>query len=167
MLVVALAVKLTSPGRVIFKQERISRGGKPFNIYKFRSMEQDAEDGIGHTWATPNDSRQTQIGPFLRRWSLDELPQFFNVFRGDMSLVGPRPEMSGLIDDFSKTIPHYLDRYRVKCGMTGWAQINGLRGNTSLEERINYDLYYVENWSLTFDIKIILKTLWAIKEGSQ
>ncbi len=167
MLGIAIAVKLTSPGKAIFRQERIGRDGKPFSIYKFRTMRHDAEKGVGHTWAVPNDPRQTRLGRFLRRWSLDELPQFFNVLKGDMSLVGPRPEMSGLIDDFSKSIPHYLDRHRVKCGMTGWAQVNGLRGNTSLEERIRYDLYYIENWSLGFDIQIILKTLWAIQTGSK
>ena len=114
-----------------------------------------------------DDPRQTSLGKFLRRWSLDELPQFFNVLKGDMSLVGPRPEMSGLIDAFRESIPHYLARQRVKSGMTGWAQVNGLRGNTSLEERVSYDRYYIENWSLGLDIKIILKTLWAIKKGSR
>ena len=166
MLAIAIAVKLTSSGSVIFRQERISRDGTAFRIYKFRSMRQDAEAGIGHTWAAPNDPRQTRLGRFMRRWGLDELPQLYNVVRGDMSLVGPRPEMSGLIDDFSKSFPHYLDRHRVKCGLTGWAQVNGLRGNTSLEERLRYDLYYIENWSLGFDIKILLKTLRAIKKGS-
>jgi len=164
MFAIAIAVKLTSPGRMIFRQERIGRDGKPFYIYKFRSMRLDAEEKIGHSWATPDDSRQTRVGRFLRRWSLDELPQFFNVLKGEMSLVGPRPEMSGLIDKFSNSIPHYLDRHRVKCGMTGWAVVNGLRGNTSLEERIRCDLYYIENWSLGFDMKIILKTLWAIRK---
>ena len=167
MLVIAIAVKLSSPGRVIFRQERVGRDGKPFYIYKFRSMQQDAEAGVGHVWASKDDPRQTRLGRFLRRWCLDELPQFFNVLKGDMSLVGPRPEMSGLIDDFSKSIPHYLDRHRVKCGLTGWAQVNGLRGNTSLEERIRYDLYYIENWSIGFDIKILLKTLWSIKGVSK
>jgi exopolysaccharide biosynthesis polyprenyl glycosylphosphotransferase len=167
MLAIAIAIKLTSPGKVIFRQERIGRDGKPFYIYKFRSMRADAEKGVGHSWAAPNDPRQTRLGRFLRRWSLDELPQFFNVLKGDMSLIGPRPEMSGLIDNFSKEIPHYLDRHRVRCGMTGWAQVNGLRGNTSLEERIRYDLYYTENWSLGLDIKILLKTLRAIMEGSK
>lgn len=166
MLVIAIAVKLSSSGSIIFRQERISRDGTSFRIFKFRSMRQDAEAGIGHAWAAPNDPRQTRLGRFLRRWGLDELPQLFNVIKGDMSLVGPRPEMSGLIDDFSKSFPHYLDRHRVKCGLTGWAQVNGFRGNTSLQERLRYDLYYIENWSLGFDVKILLKTLWAIKQGS-
>ena len=167
MLMIAVIIRLTSPGRAVFRQERVGRAGKPFNIYKFRSMRVDAEKKVGHVWAETDDPRQTSLGKFLRRWSLDELPQFFNVLKGDMSLVGPRPEMSGLIDTFSESIPHYLARQRVKSGMTGWAQVNGLRGNTSLEERISYDRYYVENWSLVLDIKIILKTLWAIKKGSR
>ena len=165
MLIIAIAIRLTSPGKAIFRQERVGRAGKRFNIYKFRSMRTDAEKKVGHVWAKTDDPRQTSLGKFLRRWSLDELPQFLNVLKGDMSLVGPRPEMSGLIDTFSESIPHYLARQRVKSGMTGWAQVNGLRGNTSLEERISYDRYYIENWSLGLDIKIILKTLWAIKKG--
>ncbi len=167
MLTIAIAIRLTSPGRAIFRQERVGRGGKRFKIYKFRSMRADAEEKVGHVWAKSDDPRQTPLGKFLRRWSLDELPQFFNVLKGDMSLIGPRPEMSGLIDTFSESIPHYLARQRVKSGMTGWAQVNGLRGNTSLEERISYDRYYIENWSLALDIKIILKTLWAIIKGSR
>ena len=165
MLAIVIAIRLTSPGKAIFRQERVGRAGKPFSIYKFRSMRADAEEDVGHVWAKSDDPRQTPLGKFLRRWSLDELPQFFNVLKGDMSLVGPRPEMSGLIDTFSESIPHYLARQRVKSGMTGWAQVNGFRGNTSLEERISYDRYYIENWSLGLDIKIILKTLWAIKKG--
>ena len=165
MLAIVIAIRLTSPGKAIFRQERVGRAGKPFSIYKFRSMHADAEKKVGHVWAKNDDPRQTPLGKFLRRWSLDELPQFFNVLKGDMSLVGPRPEMSGLIDTFSESIPHYLARQRVKSGMTGWAQVNGFRGNTSLEERITYDRYYIENWSLGLDIKIILKTLWAIKKG--
>lgn len=167
LLAIVIAIRLTSPGKAIFRQERIGRAGKRFSIYKFRSMQADAEKKVGHVWATPDDPRQTALGKFLRRWNLDELPQFFNVLKGDMSLVGPRPEMSGLIDTFRESIPHYLARQRVKSGMTGWAQVNGLRGNTSLEERICYDRYYIENWSLGFDMKIILKTLWAIKKGSR
>lgn len=165
MLFLTIAIRLDSPGNAIFRQERVSRAGKRFNIYKFRSMLADAESNIGHVWAKNDDPRQTTLGKFLRRWSLDELPQFFNVLKGDMSLVGPRPEMSGLIDTFQESIPHYLARLRVKSGMTGWAQVNGLRGNTSLEDRVNYDRFYIENWSLALDIKIILRTLWAIKKG--
>ena len=167
LLTISLAIRLTSPGKAIFRQERVGRGGKPFRIYKFRSMRVDAEEKVGHVWAKSDDPRQTRLGKFLRRWSLDELPQFFNVLKGDMSLVGPRPEMSGLIDRFSESIPHYLARQRVKSGMTGWAQVNGLRGNTSLEARISYDRYYIENWSLALDLKIIMRTLWAIKKGSR
>ena len=167
MLTIVIAIRLTSPGKAIFRQERVGRGGTRFKIYKFRSMQVDAEEKVGHVWAKSDDPRQTRLGKFLRRWSLDELPQFFNVLKGDMSLVGPRPEMSGLIDTFRESIPHYLARQRVKSGMTGWAQVNGLRGNTSLEARISYDRYYIENWSLALDIKIILKTLWAIKKGSR
>ncbi len=165
MLAIAMAIRLTSPGKAIFRQERTGRAGKRFQIYKFRSMRADAEENVGHIWAKPDDARQTSLGKFLRRWSLDELPQFFNVLKGDMSLVGPRPEMSGLIPTFRDSIPHYLARQRVKAGMTGWAQVNGLRGNTSLEERICYDRDYIENWSLGLDMKIIFKTLWAIKKG--
>ena len=165
LIVILLAVKSTSPGKAIFRQERIGRDGQPFYMYKFRSMHKEAERGIGHSWAAPDDPRQTQLGKFLRRWCLDELPQLFNVLKGDMSLVGPRPEMSGLIDDFSRSIPDYMDRYRVKCGITGWAQVNGLRGNTCLKKRIRKDIYYIENWSLGLDIRILLKTLWAIKKG--
>ena len=165
LLAIAIAIRLTSPGKAIFRQERVGRAGKRFKIYKFRSMRADAEEEVGHVWAKDDDPRETSFGKFLRRWSLDELPQFFNVLKGDMSLVGPRPEMSGLINRFQESIPHYLARQRVKSGMTGWAQVNGLRGNTSLEERVSYDRYYIENWSLGLDIKIILKTLWAIKKG--
>ena len=167
MVVIGVAIRLNSPGRAIFCQERVGRGGRRFKIYKFRSMRVDAEERLGHVWAENDDPRQTSLGKFLRRWSLDELPQFFNVLKGDMSLVGPRPEMSGLIETFSESIPHYLARHRVKSGMTGWAQVNGFRGNTSLETRIAYDRYYIENWSLALDIKIILKTLWAIQKGTR
>ena len=165
MLIIAVAIRLDSPGKAIFTQERVSRAGKRFNIYKFRSMHADAEYHVGHVWAKTDDPRQTNLGKFLRRWSLDELPQFLNVLKGDMSLVGPRPEMSGLIDTFQETIPHYLARQRVKSGMTGWAQVNGLRGNTPLEDRVNYDRYYIENWSIALDIKIIMRTVWAIIKG--
>ena len=164
--IIAATIKINDNGPAFFLQERVGQDGKPFIIYKFRSMRSDAEEGVGHRWAIKDDPRCTKVGAFLRKWSLDELPQLFNVLKGDMSLVGPRPEMSGLIHHFSKSIPHYLERHKVKSGMTGWAQINGLRGGTSLEERIKYDLYYIENWSLDFDIKILLKTIWAIRKGS-
>ncbi len=167
MIAIGVAIRITSPGKALFSQERVGRAGKPFSIYKFRSMRADAEAEVGHVWAENDDPRQTELGKFLRRWSLDELPQFFNVLKGDMSLVGPRPEMSGLIDVFQASIPHYLARQRVKSGMTGWAQVNGLRGNTSLEDRISYDRYYIENWSLGLDIKIIFKTLGAIRAGNR
>jgi exopolysaccharide biosynthesis polyprenyl glycosylphosphotransferase len=166
ILAVAISTKATSKGAVIFKQERVSRNGRRFMMYKFRSMRLDAEAGVGHRWAENEDPRRTKLGKFLRRWSLDEIPQFLNVIKGDMSLVGPRPEMSGLIDKFSAEVPHYLDRHQVKCGITGWAQVNGLRGNTSLEERIKYDLYYIENWSLWLDLKIMLKTISALRKGN-
>ncbi|MCY4402041.1 MAG: undecaprenyl-phosphate glucose phosphotransferase [Candidatus Poribacteria bacterium] len=165
MLIIAAVIRITSPGKAIFLQERVGRAGKRFNIYKFRSMRVDAEANIGHVWAKTDDPRQTELGKFLRRWSLDELPQFLNVLKGDMSLVGPRPEMSGLIGTFQESIPHYLARQRVKSGMTGWAQVNGFRGNTSLEDRVNSDRYYIENWSIALDIKIILRTVWAIIQG--
>lgn len=165
MLIIAVAIRLNSPGKAIFTQERVSRAGKRFNIYKFRSMRADAEYDVGHVWAKTDDPRQTNLGKFLRRWSLDELPQFLNVLKGDMSIVGPRPEMSGLIGTFQETIPHYLARQRVKSGMTGWAQVHGLRGNTPLEDRVNYDRYYIENWSIALDIEIILRTVWAIIKG--
>lgn len=165
LFIIAVAIRLDSPGKAIFTQERVSRAGKRFNIYKFRSMHADAEYDVGHVWAKTDDPRQTHLGKFLRRWSLDELPQFLNVLKGDMSLVGPRPEMSGLIETFQETIPHYLARQRVKSGMTGWAQVNGLRGNTPLEDRVNYDRYYIENWSISLDIQIILRTVFAIIKG--
>ena len=165
MLIIAVAIRLDSPGKAFFTQERVSRAGKRFDIYKFRSMHADAEYEVGHVWAKTDDPRQTNLGRFLRRWSLDELPQFLNVLKGEMSLVGPRPEMSGLIDTFQETIPHYLARQRVKSGMTGWAQVNGLRGNTPLEDRVNYDRYYIENWTIGLDIKIILRTVLAIIKG--
>ena len=165
MLIIAVVIRLDSPGKAIFTQERVSRAGKRFNIYKFRSMHADAEYEVGHVWAKTDDPRQTNLGRLLRRWSLDELPQFLNVLKGDMSLVGPRPEMSGLIDKFQETIPHYLARQRVKSGMTGWAQVNGLRGNTPLEDRVSYDRYYIENWSIALDIQIILRTVFAIIRG--
>jgi Undecaprenyl-phosphate glucose phosphotransferase len=160
MLGIAAAIKLTSPGPILIRQERMGLDGRPFLMLKFRTMRPDAEAATGPVWATAGDDRRTPIGAFLRRWSLDELPQLFNVFRGEMSLVGPRPERPFFVDEFRRKIPGYMLRHKVKAGMTGWAQINGLRGNTSLEKRIEYDLYYIERWSLAFDLKILIRTIW-------
>jgi len=165
MLVVAYLVKKDSPGPVFYKQERMGIDGKVFTMYKFRTMRIDAEEKTGPVWATSDDNRKTKIGNFLRKTNLDELPQLFNVFRGDMSLVGPRPERPFFVHQFKENIPHYMSRHRVKSGITGWAQVNGLRGNTSLEERIKYDIYYIENWSLLFDIKILMMTFFAHKNA--
>lgn len=158
LLLLALLVKLSSPGPVFYTQERVGRNNKSFMMRKFRSMRADAEKKSGPKWADKDDPRRTPIGAFLRKTSLDELPQLFNIFYGDMSLVGPRPERPHFVREFSKTVPRYMERHKVKSGLTGWAQVNGLRGNTSLEERVSYDLYYIENWSLWLDIKIIIKT---------
>ena len=157
MCVLAILVKLTSRGPVLFAQERMGIDGQLFHMYKFRTMKVDAEKH-GAQFATAEDPRRTPIGTFLRRTSLDEVPQFWNVFVGDMSLVGPRPERPVFIEEFKKQIPRYHLRHMVKSGITGWAQINGLRGNTSIKDRIDYDLYYIENWSLMFDLKILLRT---------
>lgn len=166
LLLLALLVKLTSPGPVLYLQERVGLDGKPFRVIKFRTMRIDAEKETGPVWAIKNDPRTTPIGRFLRRFSLDELPQLFNVVKGEMSIVGPRPERPHFVEQFRGQIPKYLDRHRVKTGMTGWAQVNGLRGNAPIEERTKYDVYYVENWSLAFDLKIIFKTLRAVLFGS-
>ncbi|MBN1595578.1 undecaprenyl-phosphate glucose phosphotransferase [candidate division FCPU426 bacterium] len=162
LLVVALAIKLSSPGPVFFKQERVGRGNKPFVVYKFRSMRVDAEKETGPVWATKDDVRTTRIGAFLRKSSLDELPQLFNVLRGEMSMVGPRPERPHFVNQFKTIIPRYLERHKVKAGLTGWAQVHGLRGNTPVEERVKYDLWYVENWSLILDVKIIMRTILGV-----
>ena len=157
MLVLSVLVKLTSKGPVFFAQERMGIDGQLFHMYKFRTMRPDAE-AEGARFATEGDPRRTPIGSFLRKTSLDEVPQFWNVLVGDMSLVGPRPERPVFIEEFKKQIPRYHLRHMVKSGITGWAQINGLRGNTSIKDRIDYDLYYIENWSLLFDLKILLRT---------
>lgn len=160
MLLIAALIKLTSPdGPVFLIQERVGMDGRPFPIIKFRTMRPDAEKETGAVWATPNDPRRTRLGAFLRRFSLDELPQLINVLVGDMSLVGPRPERPVFVEQFRRTIPRYFDRHREKAGLTGWAQVNGLRGNTSIEERTAYDVWYIENWTVWLDLKIILKTL--------
>lgn len=158
MLLVASMVKLTSPGPVLYRQERMGLDGQIFEALKFRSMRVDAESQTGAVWATEDDDRRTPIGALLRKTSLDELPQLFNVLRGEMSLVGPRPERPVFIEQFKSRIPDYMLRHKVKAGITGWAQINGWRGNTSLERRIECDLHYIEHWSLWLDIKILLLT---------
>ncbi len=159
---VAVLIKLTSKGPVFYTQERMGLDGKPFTIYKFRSMREDAEKETGPVWANPNDPRRTPLGSILRRLSIDELPQLYNVLRGDMSLVGPRPERPRFVLEFKERIPQYMLRHKVKSGMTGWAQVNGWRGNTSIEKRIEHDLYYIANWTLGLDIKILWLTFWRV-----
>ena len=158
MLLIALLVKLDSPGPVFYAQERVGQDGKRFHAVKFRSMVHEAEQLTGRYWTVPGDERRTRLGSWLRRLSLDELPQFVNVLVGDMSVVGPRPERPMFVAQFSETVPDYLRRLRVKAGITGWAQVNGLRGDVSIEERTKFDLHYVDNWSLWLDLKIIVRT---------
>ena len=160
MAVIAGGIALTSGRPILYRQERMGLDGRRFKMLKFRTMALDAEASTGPRWATPDDPRRTLLGGFLRGWSLDELPQLFNVLRGDMSLVGPRPERPSFVEDFRRRVPGYMLRHKVKAGITGWAQINGWRGNTSIEKRIEYDLYYIERWSLRFDLSIMLQTLW-------
>jgi Undecaprenyl-phosphate glucose phosphotransferase len=155
---ISLAIRLGSPGPVLFRQERMGLDGRSFQMYKFRSMRDDAEAETGPVWASDGDARRTGLGRMLRRFSLDELPQLWNVLKGEMSLVGPRPERPYFVNQFKTLIPQYMLRHKVKSGMTGWAQVNGLRGNTSLEKRIEYDLYYIQNWSIALDVKIVLLT---------
>ncbi len=162
MLMIAILIKLTSSGPALYGQERMGLDGRTFKALKFRSMHADAESQTGAVWASENDERRTKFGIFLRNYSLDELPQLFNVFKGEMSLVGPRPERPVFIEQFKSQIPHYMLRHKVKAGITGWAQINGWRGNTSLEKRIECDLYYIERWSIWFDIKILFLTLFKV-----
>lgn len=161
----ALTVKLADGGDIFYKQERVGQDGKNFMLFKFRTMKPNAEENTGPVWAKKQDDRCTAIGHFLRRFNIDELPQLWNVIRGDMSLVGPRPERPHFVSQFRDEIPHYMSRHKIKSGITGWAQVNGLRGNTSLQERIKYDLYYAENWSLLFDIEILFMTLFAFKNA--
>jgi len=158
MLLTALLVKLDSPGPVFYVQERMGLDARPFKILKFRSMRHDAEvEGPG--WTTEDDPRRTKLGTIMRRFNIDEFPQLINVLIGDMSLVGPRPERPVYVEQFRQSIPRYMDRHREKAGMTGWAQVSGLRGDTSIAERTKYDLWYIENWSLALDIKIIMRTI--------
>ena len=156
MMLTAILIKLDSPGPVFFVQERMGMDAKPFKMLKFRSMRADAER-LGN-WTTKDDPRRTRIGAIIRKTSVDEFPQFINVLMGDMSLVGPRPEQPAYVAQFRQSIPRYMERHREKAGITGWAQVNGLRGDTSIAERTKYDLWYIENWSLWLDFKIILRT---------
>ena len=158
MLLVALAIKLTSPGPLIYKQDRVGLHNKPFQMYKFRSMVVQTESDEKKCWTTKGDARVTPVGKFIRRTSLDELPQFFNILKGDMSLIGPRPERPFFVEKFKEEIPRYMVKHQVRPGLTGWAQVNGYRGDTSIMKRIEYDLYYIENWTLGFDIKILFLT---------
>tara|TARA_Y100000590_G_scaffold382926_2_gene453245 strand:+ start:3110 stop:4225 length:1116 start_codon:yes stop_codon:yes gene_type:complete len=159
-LVIGILIKIFSPGPIFYRQIRMGLDGKNFGMLKFRSMRVDAEAQSGAVWAVKNDPRRTKLGEFLRKTSLDELPQFWNVLKGEMSLVGPRPERPVFVEQFKKEIPHYMLRHKVKAGITGWAQVNGWRGNTSLERRIECDLYYIRNWSYLLDWRILFLTLW-------
>ena len=156
MLIAAIGVKLSSPGPIIFKQERVGKDKKPFYMYKFRSMKVNSSQNTG--WSKNVDDRKTWFGSLIRKCSVDELPQFFNVLKGDMSLIGPRPELPFFVEQFKEEIPRYMVKHQVRPGITGWAQVNGLRGDTSIRARVDYDLYYIENWSMLFDIKILLMT---------
>ena len=158
MLIIAILIKLTSKGPIIFKQERIGLNRKPFIMYKFRSMRQQDPEEEKKDWTVKNDPRKTKIGAFIRKTSIDELPQFFNVLKGDMSLIGPRPERPFYVEKFKDEIPKYMVKHQVRPGITGWAQVNGWRGDTSIKKRIECDIYYIENWSLTLDIKIFILT---------
>ena len=164
LLLVAIAVWLDSRGEIFFVQERMGHDGRRFPMIKFRSMRSDAEMG-GNRWTVKDDPRVTTMGKFLRRFSIDELPQLMNVLKGEMSLVGPRPERPEYVARFGNEYPRFLERYREKAGMSGWAQINGLRGDVSISERILYDLYYVENWSLGLDLRILLRTFVEVVRG--
>ncbi len=165
LLILSILIKITDKGPILYKQERVGEDGKIFNIYKFRSMKVDAEAASGPKFADEDDPRKTPLGDFLRRTNLDEIPQFFNVLKGDMSLVGPRPERPVFVDQLKLDIPRYMSRHRVRSGVTGWAQVNGLRGGPPCEERIKYDLYYIENWSVWLDFKILLMTPFAFKNA--
>ena len=166
MLLTAIGIKLTSKGPIIYRQKRVGRDGKIFEFYKFRSMYIEACDTTlrGSKWTTAKDekTRVTPLGRFIRKTNLDELPQFWNVLIGNMSFVGPRPELPKFVDRFQKEIPDYFRRHRLKSGITGWAQVNGLKGDTSIKERVRFDIFYIENWSFWFDIKIIIKTVYMI-----
>ena len=166
MLVTSIIIKLTSKGPIIFKQKRVGLNKEIFTMYKFRSMKVNSEENTG--WTTDNDPRKTKFGSFIRKFSIDELPQFFNVLKGDMSLVGPRPELPHFVDEFKDEIHLYMVKHQVKPGITGLAQINGYRGDTSIKKRIEYDIHYIENWSILLDISIIFKTAFkGLKNNEQ
>jgi exopolysaccharide biosynthesis polyprenyl glycosylphosphotransferase len=160
---IAVAIRMSSGAPVLYAQERMGLDGRVFRMLKFRTMVRDAERETGPVWARSGDPRETRIGGFLRRTSLDELPQLWNVLRGDMSLVGPRPERPVFIEQFRREVPGYMLRHKVKAGLTGWAQVHRWRGDTSLHERVEHDLYYIRNWSLGLDIRILLMTLWRVR----
>lgn len=166
MLLTAIAIKLESPGPIIFKQERIGYNGKPFMMYKFRSMKVQDDEEEKSQWTTEDDPRKTRVGTFIRKMSIDELPQFFNVLKREMSVVGPRPERPYFVEQFKKEIPKYMVKHQVRPGLTGLAQVNGYRGNTSIEKRIEYDIRYVENWSFALDVKIMFKTVFKRDENA-
>ena len=159
MLVAAVSVKLTSPGPLIYKQTRVGLNNRSFEMYKFRSMEIQPESKEKKAWTVKDDPRVTKIGKFMRKTSIDELPQLFNVLKGNMSLIGPRPERPFYVEKFREEIPRYMVKHQVRPGMTGWAQVNGYRGDTSIRKRIDYDLYYIENWTLGLDVKILILTV--------
>ncbi len=161
MLISALMIKLTSPGPVIFAQERVGLHNRSFQMYKFRTMIVQDPDEEEKGWTIKNDPRVTKVGKILRMTSMDELPQIFNILRGDMSLVGPRPERPRFVEEFKEKIPRYMIKHQVRPGLTGWAQVNGLRGDTSIKMRVEYDLFYIENWTMSFDIKILFLTLFT------
>jgi Undecaprenyl-phosphate glucose phosphotransferase len=160
MLFAAIGVKLSSPGPIIFKETRVGLNKKPFDMYKFRSMRVNSQETTG--WSQNVDNRKTKFGALIRKTSIDELPQFFNVLKGDMSLVGPRPELPYFVEQFKEEVPLYMVKHQVRPGITGWAQVNGLRGDTSIPDRIRHDVYYIENWSPVFDLKILFMTIWKV-----
>ncbi|HMA31282.1 MAG TPA: exopolysaccharide biosynthesis polyprenyl glycosylphosphotransferase, partial [Casimicrobiaceae bacterium] len=162
LILIAIGVKASSRGPVVYRQERVTWNGRRFMMYKFRTMPADAEQLSGPVWSTHGERRATRFGAFLRRFSLDELPQLVNILRGDMSLVGPRPERPEFVAQFRDRVPGYMQKHLVKAGITGWAQVNDLRGDSDLALRIQYDLYYVEHWSPWFDLRILALTLWHI-----
>ena len=165
MAIFGTLVYLESPGPILYRQRRLGRNGKTFDMLKIRSMRLDAEQDGKVGWSTKDDPRRLRVGAFMRKWNIDETPQFWNVLKGEMSLVGPRPERPELIRNFKHDIPHYHARHTVKPGITGWAQVNGLRGDTDLTQRISHDLYYVEHWNPLFDLQVMFLTFFKNKNA--